>query len=37
LFLNIAREWLIIDNSAGDYQLVAKKEKGKTEILIFEV
>ncbi len=36
-FLNIAHEWLIIDNSAGDYQWVAKKEKGKTEILNFEV
>lgn len=36
-FLDIVDEWLIIDNSAGDYQWVAKKEKGKTEILNFEV
>ena len=32
-FLDISDEWLIINNSAGDYEWIAKKEKTKLKFL----
>jgi predicted ABC-type ATPase len=37
LFLELSDEWLIFDNSSGNYILIAKNEEFKKEIFNFEV